>query len=84
MRTIKGTLLGAMALGFLTAATAGSEAMPIAPSAPAASPVQDAALVCGPFRCFRVFRPFAYRRHYYRRPVIRRFYYRPFVRRFYF
>ena len=80
MRAIKGMLLGALALGFLGAATAGSEAMPIAPLAPAASHVQETALVCGPFRCFRV-----YRRYYYRRPIIRRFYYRrPFVRRFFF
>lgn len=85
MGIIRGTLLGALALGFLAAATAGSEAMPIAPLAPAMSQVQETALVCGPFRCFRVFRPFAYRRYYYRRPIVRRFYYRgPFVRRFFF
>lgn len=84
MRTIKGMLLGALVLGFLGAATAESEAMPVAPLAPAASHVQETALVCGPFRCFRVFRPFAYRRYYYRRPVVRFYYRRPFVRRFFF
>lgn len=83
MRTVKGILLGALALGFLGAATAGSEAMPFAPLAPAVSPVQETALVCGPFRCFRVIRPFVYRRYYYRRPVVRFYYRRPFVRRFF-
>ena len=75
MRTIKGMLLGALALGFLGAATAGSEAMPVAPLAPAASHVQETALVCGPFRCFRVFRPLVHRRYYYRRPFVRRFFF---------
>ena len=84
MRTIKGMLLGASALGFLSAATVGSEAMPVAPLASAISHVQETALVCGPFRCFRVFRPFVRRRYFYRRPIVRFYYRRPFVRRFFF
>ena len=63
--------------------------MPVAPVAASASlapeaGLQEARLICGPYRCFRRF-------GYYRRPFVRRygwrrpFYYRrPFVRRFYY
>ena len=78
MRHVKLGLAAAILGGVLSAPEA--SAMPTAPIAATAavdSGVQDAALVCGPFRCFRTY-------GYYRRPVFHRYYYRrPVIRRFF-
>lgn len=71
MRHVKSGLAAAILGGVLLAAP-GASAMPFAPvaaTAAADSGVQEARLVCGPFRCFRTY-------SYYRRPVFRRYYYR--------
>ena len=87
MNIVKLGLTAAALAGGLVLAIPESQAMPVAPVAAAASAdagIQEARLVCGPYRCFRRFgyypRPL-FRRYYgWRRPVYRR----PFVRRFYY
>ena len=79
MTMIRSGILTAALLGLMAAAAPDTaSAMPVAglSAAPAGSAVEDVRLVCGPFRCFRVF-------GYYRRPFYRRYYVRPFYRRYY-
>lgn len=83
MKHVKLGLAAALLGGIILTAPEAS-AMPIAPiastvTAGADSGVQEARLVCGPFRCFRTYsyyrRPIFRRyRYYYRRPVIRPFF----------
>ena len=82
-----GLAAAVLAGSFAIAAPDEASAMPVAAAtvpatASADASVQEARLICGPYRCFRRFG--------YRRPIIRRFYgwrrpfyRRPFVRRFY-
>ena len=80
MKHVKLGLAAALLGGIILTAPEAS-AMPIAPIATAGadSGVQEARLVCGPFRCFHTYsycrRPIFRRyRYYYRRPVIRPFF----------
>lgn len=89
MRFARLGLAAAVLAGSLaTIAPEAASAMPVSPMTAAAATsgdvgVQEARLVCGPYRCFRRYgwrRPFfrryyGWHRPYYRRPFVRRFYY---------
>ncbi len=70
MRTFNHAVLGVALATTLLAALPEAQAMPVAPvvatSAQGDAGIQEARLVCGPFRCFRRFgyRPFGFHRHF--------------------
>lgn len=74
MKSLNSALAAVALIGGVALSVPEASAMPVAPAASVAgnTGVQEARLVCGPFRCVRTFG--------YRRPIYRPYYrvYRPF------